>query len=441
MFAGRRSRSGTVVGATAAAFWGGAAIALFVLVEVRTARAHGEPPEALSVVASDADGPSLVRLNEGLAMRTADGWRYLCPALWGEDAVAPALSIPGGPAVIGAGSGLLLVSPQGAVTRHPDARAPGRVLELAASAGGLFALRQSGDLHQVVRVDRDAVEVLFGDTRPWDDLAAADDSLQLVRLDRDQLRELRLSLTGDALAEHTAAAPAASVAMLARLAGGVAYALVLTSSLAGELGRIEEGTWRPLVTGRLLAGPIETGGGWFVAADGELARFEDERMLPLDGAPRATCLRSQGELDYACSDRGLRALAPSGLAAWLFELSELGPPDLDRVPEEQRETCTLQWQRYEIDLRAAGIRPSGHDAGAPPLEPDAGAEHDAGQERSDAGQRARRGGDGCAIAAAGRPREPTAFPLVALALLLAYRSRLTRPRTDRPRPCRRRRTS
>ncbi len=393
------------------------------------------------MVASDADGPSVVRLNEGLAMRAADGWRYLCPALWGEDAVAPALSIPDGPAVIGGGSGLLLVSPQGAVTRHPDGAAAGRVLALAASAGGLFALRQSGDLYQVLRVDRDEVAVLFGDTRPWDDLAAGDDSLQLVRLDRDQLRELHLSLAGDTLAEHTAAAPAASVAMLARLEGDAAYALVLTSSLAGELGRIEQGAWRPLVTGRLLAGPIETAGGWFVAADGELGRFDDERMLPLDEAARATCLRSHGELDYACSDRGLRALAPSGLAGWLFELGELGPPDLDRVPQEQRETCTLQWQRYEVDLRAVGIRPSGPDAGASPREPDAGAEHDAGQERSDAGERmTHRAGGGCAIAA-GRAREATAFPLAALALLLAYRARLTRLRTDRLRPCRRRRTS
>jgi hypothetical protein len=422
-----------------------------------TARAHGEPPEALSVVATDADGPNLVRLNEGLALRTGDAWRYLCPALWSEDAVVPALSIPDGPAVIGAGSGLLLVSPDGAVTRHPDAAATGRVLALAASAGGLFALRQTGDLYQVLRVDADRVDVVFGGIEPWDDLAASDDSLQLVRLEGNQLRELRLSLSGETLAELDAVAPAATVAVLARLAGGVPYALVLTSSLAGEIGRIEGDGWRSFVSGRVLAGPVQTASGsWFVAAEGQLARFDGERSAPLGDTSSVTCLRTHVGLDYACSDRGLRALARAGLAASLFALEELRPPALERVPEAQRDACTLQWQRYEIDLRAAGLRPSAQDAGMAEGVPDASGESDAAQPRADAGDRASHRGGGCAIAAESTSAA-TVFPLAALALWLGFgrRSRSTRARrtraspqqsirrlrTDRPRPCRRRRTS
>lgn len=416
---------------TSRALVAGAVTVLFALRPVSFARAHGDPPEALGAVASDADGASLVRLNEGLALRTAEGFRYLCPALWEEDAIVPADSIPGGPAVIGAASGLWLVSAQGSVSRHPDPAAAGRVLALAASAGGLFALLQSGDLYQVLRVEAERVAVLFGGTQPWDDLAASERSLQLVRLLSGHVYEQRLSLTGDAIAQDDAAVAADAAAVFARLAGDVGYAIVLRSSLAAELGRIEDGSWRSLRTGHVLAGPVETAAGErFVAVDGELARFDDEVGQPLDEPASVTCLRRHFELAYACSDRGLRALSPSGLGDSLFELADLGPPDLAQIPRDQRDACWLQWQRYEVDLRSVGIMPrapdsadgGAPDAGARPAgeRPDAGAPSDAG----DAGERPRRRNedDGCSVVLI-RGGDACGPSLVTLALLLLARRR------------------
>jgi hypothetical protein len=386
-----------------------------------SARAHGEPPEALSLVARDRDEARLVRLNEGLALRTAEGFRYLCPALWGEDAVVPAHAIPGGSAVIGAGSGLLLVSAEGAVERHPDPSAAGRVLALAASADGLFALRESGDLHQVLRVHEDRVQVLFGGTQLWDDLAASDQGLQLVRLSGGRLLELRLSLSGDTIAEDGAPVPEGSAAALARLVGDVGYAVLLTSSLTAELGRIEQGRWRLIQAGQAVGGPVVTAAGdGYVAVDGELARFDEQRPLPLGEGAVVRCLRRHFELAYACSDRGLRELAADGLGASLFELDELGPPDLAQLPEDRREACTLQWQRYVIDLRAVGITPRGLGG------PDAGAS-DAGPrpDPADAGKPPRWRADdgGCsAVAARGSDAYGT-VAIAALAFLLRARRR------------------
>jgi hypothetical protein len=386
-------------------------------------RAHGEPPEALSLALRDRDGARLVRLNEGLAVRAGEGFRYLCPALWAEDAVVPAHAIPGGSAVIGAGSGLMLVSAEGAVERHPDPLAAGRVIALAASAAGLFALRESGDLHQVLRVHEDRVQVLFGITQVWEDLAASDESLQLVRLSAGRLHELRLSLSGETIAEDSAPVPEGTAGVLARLSGDVGYVVVLTSSLTAELGRVERGSWRPIQAGVSVGGPVETAAGnRFVAVDGELARFEHERGQPLGEAAFVRCLRRHFELAYACSDRGLRELAADGLGASLFELDELGPPDLAQVPDDLHEACALQWQRYVIDLRAVGITPpslgGASDAGARPDTPDAG---EPPRRPAD---------DGCSAVAVPRSDAYTTMAIAALLLARARRRRPTRERSE-----------
>ena len=405
-----------------------AVIALFAVtawvcaLEPPPARAHGEPPEVLSLVERDGDGARIVRLNEGLALRTAQGFRYLCPALWGEDAVAPAHALPDGGVVIGTGSGLWRIAEDGSVEPHPDPAAAGRVIALAASGNELFALRYRGDAYQVLQVHEDRVQVLFGSVSAFDDLAADGEALQLVGLAGGRLHELRLSFAGDVLSENEAGAPPGAVAALARLAGGTGYALVLTSALSAELGRIADGSWRVLASGRLLGGPVETAeGARFVAVDGELARLDGDSLAPFGDAARVTCLRRHFEFPYACSDYGLRALSPDGLGASLFELEDLGPPELARIPAEQRQSCELQWQRYAVDLRAIGITPravgGSPDGGAS----DAGAAGDAAPPPRAGGAGQGTSDGGCSIAAAGGAAGPFGPALVlAAAAVLAF---------------------
>ena len=47
-------------------------------------RAHFGPAAVKSVVAMEAGELTILRLNEGLAIRRGDAWRYVCPASWGD---------------------------------------------------------------------------------------------------------------------------------------------------------------------------------------------------------------------------------------------------------------------------------------------------------------------------------------------------------------------
>jgi hypothetical protein len=326
--------------------------------------AHGgDPAQALSIVASDAQGPVVVRLNEGLAVRRPEGFRYVCPVLWGEEEAVPALSIPGGPALIGASTGLFILGSDGSVTRHPDPAAAGRVITLAASQHGLWALR-AGTLFEVIEVRADTLRVLWSDIQRWEDMALTTEAATLLRLDSGRLVEQRLPLAGGAPTESKVALTTNAANVRARSAGDASYALLLTNTLMSELGRIEDERWHVLLRAGTVAGPIETKEGQrFVALDGVLARFDDEQLSPLAETARVSCLGRTGELSYACVASGLRALRAAGLGESLFALEDLRAPDLSQVAEAERAACSLQWQRYTVDLLRLGIKPSSIDAG------------------------------------------------------------------------------
>jgi hypothetical protein len=329
-------------------------------------QAHGsDPARALSIVAADAHGASVVRLNEGLAVRRPEGWRFVCPELWGEDAVVPAQSIPGGPVLIGASTGLFVMHDDGEVVRHADPGAAGRVIALGASSAGLFALRAQG-AYEVLAVEAHSVRVLRSDTHPWADMSVTDSFLSLLRIEDGRLYELQLAPDGAVLLERDAPLPAGASNVQARVAGRTSYALLLSSTLSAELGRIEQGGWLSLARAGAIAGPLQTAQGQLLLAlDAGLTRFDGEQLSAPAEAAGVTCLGRLGELDYACTADALRALESETLGAALFELAALLAPDLERVPEAARDACTLQWQRYGIDLLKLGITPRAPDAGAP----------------------------------------------------------------------------
>jgi hypothetical protein len=354
--------------------------------------AHGaETPQALSIVASDALGPSLVRLNEGFAVRRPEGFRYLCPALWGEDSVALAQSIAGGAAVIGASSGLLLLTAEGSVERHPDPAASGHVIALASTAQRTYALR-AHDGYELLEVHSEAVRVLWRDAQPWEDMAVSSGFVVLMRVAAGRLFERRLSLEGAPISEREAQVMPNTSNVRVRTSGATSYALLLSSSLQAELGRISESGWLSVRSASTIAGPIETSSGaGFAAIDGALSRFEGQLFSPLNEPARVSCLGQGFGLSYACADGGLRALDERGLGSPLFALDMLVEPDLSRVPERDRATCALQWQRFTIDLLRVGITPRSAPASTSDAGADAGSTGGESADSSDAGATQERG--------------------------------------------------
>ncbi len=317
----------------------------------------------MSIVATDAQGPTIIRLNEGLALRRPDGFRFVCPARWGDDAVVPMQAIPGGPAVIGASGGLYLMHADGTLLPHPAPEAKGRVLALAATPGTVLALR-AAEQRELLEVRAETVRVLWRDSEPWEDLAVGPDFVSLARVSDRRVNLLRLSLGGDALAEFSAPLSNAFANVRLRALGSDLYTVLITSSLTFQLGRVAPESWFTLATAQNIAGPIEVAAGArFAAVDGVLARLDAERVVALDETSTISCLGRVGELSYACGEVGVRRLEASGLGSSLFELSALREPDLTSVPEAERATCMLQWQRYTVDLLRAGIQPGSLDAG------------------------------------------------------------------------------
>jgi len=341
------------------------------------AHAHGGGPEVLGIAGSDGEGvPTTLRLNEGIALRRTSGWRFLCPALWRSDEGSPAASAPGQPVVIGGADGLYQLDPEsGEVAAHPDPLAEGGVtFALRSSGTSVIGLRLKGDLMEVLEVTPDSVRVLHSDIERWDGIDVGEDFIALAHVSGGLLEILRLSMTGVVIERATASAPAEAVAARPRVVGDLVYGLVVThGGLRSELGRIDGGAWVTLhMTDGSIAGPQRTGSGdIYLSSAGGLARFEDELVSTTGEAAIVTCLDEHMGESYACADVGLRRLIAGGLGKPLFDLSELLEPDPGLVPTAAAEMCTLQWQRYVLDLRTVGITP----APAPPppaTEADAG---------------------------------------------------------------------
>jgi len=320
------------------------------------ALAHGPVPTALSIVDEDAAGPTLVRLNSGLARReSADVYRYVCPAAWGDEVVLPAARIVGGPAVVAGGRGLFLIDPAGRVTTHPDPNAAGSSIDFAVIGEQLFVLRIARGVTEVLEVDATRVRRIFSESGNWTTIAATSDAIGLQRLHESRIEQLRIAPDGTVIDRVSAPEPDDSILVLARATSRELYA-VLTTPAGRELGRIESGRWVRLeAASASIAGPVETPDGEpFVALDSELIQLPEPRGA-LEGLVPVSCLGRLGSLAYACTRDGLSVLSSSGLSGPLFELSSLQPPDLALVDEAQSEACQVQWQHFRFDLLALGL--------------------------------------------------------------------------------------
>jgi hypothetical protein len=320
--------------------------------------AHGPAPSALSIVAEGPTGPDVVRLTDGLARRTsAEDFRYVCPAAWGDELVLPVASIPSdGPVVIAGSRGLFLLDDGGVVSVHPDPlAAAGPVTDFVVLGGELFALRSASGTSELLAVDAERVRVLFSEPGSWSSIAATRDTIGIQRLREGKLEQLRLTDEGTLVGRDSAPAPQNPLLVLARATSRALYSVVATAQ-GRELGQIDHDQWRQLETAASsIAGPVELESGEpFIALDTELFRLPEPRVA-LEGMP-VNCLGRLGGRAYACTREGLAALEASGVGDAIFQLSSLLPPDVQALPESQRETCQIQWEHFRFDLLALGVK-------------------------------------------------------------------------------------
>jgi hypothetical protein len=401
----------------------------FVLAVPRSAaRAHGPAPAALAVLAWDGTQLDLVRLNVGLARRVEeDRFRFLCPALWGDERGAPAAPLASGEVVLAASSGLFLLSAQGGLRPHPDPNARGAVIDLVLAGDELYALRVIDGKSELLAIDAEHARAVWSDASVFFSIASDDQRLLLLRSNELNLAWQWLDLSGVPQDAGELALPAPVEYAFARLSHGLPYALVLEQGRP-ELGRLLGSDWVSVAKAAgSIAGPIALEDVELLAIDGQLAQLGDAAPVELGEGPYVSCLDQFGELSYACTRAGLSRLAASGVGESLFDFSQLAPPDLSvAADEQQRERCDYQWQDLRFDLLALGVEVAldpepARDAGVP----EGGVGEDSAADASTP-PRARRSG-GCSA-------QPIDAPQPRLALLVgALFFHVRRRRSIRPR--------
>jgi hypothetical protein len=323
--------------------------------------AHGPAPAALSVVASDAAGPCVVRLTGGLATREHDGfYRMVCPAIWGSDLSLPALGLPDGPVVVLGATSLFVLTKDGRVAPHPDPNAQSTSFDIAAVAGHVYVLRThvgAGTGSEIVEVTADHVRAIWSDPGIWTSLAGGDSLLAVATLsDDDQLRQIVLSVDGAVKSSQKAAAPTGATNVTVRTIGDEVY-LVAAKDDGRELGQLVSNAWVVHQSASAaIAGPIATQDGVrYIAVDSQLSQLQDgDALAPTNDM--VTCLGRFGQQSYACTRDGLRAVGANGLdGPALFDLSRMLPPDRNLLAPGLGDQCDLQWQHFRFDLLSFGI--------------------------------------------------------------------------------------
>ncbi|MDB4975931.1 MAG: hypothetical protein JWN48_4272 [Myxococcaceae bacterium] len=398
------------------------------------AAAHGPPPAATALLAVAGEQATLVSLSQGLASRTADGFRFVCPEMWGGNATAPAAGLAKGSAAI-AGDKLYLVSPEGRVVAHPDDVGSG--IALVSQQDAVVGLFLRDGQHELRRITESTSELVRGLDEPFMALAAgAEGELSLLRWTDSTLVVQQVSSTGELLARTTWSAP--SRVAYAELRAAAAQLYVVTWGSAAPwvtLGRVTQQGYEPeLEAGSDIDGPLALTDGTVIARDGQL-RSLPPGALAAPSNDHITCLGQYAGLAYACAHGDLMRVEPEGLSTPLFELASLQAPDDQGLTDKARQSCSARWIDLRVDvasaarMRAAAVA-SSVDAGALDAStPDASSAATAAlgpQAQREAPELDDARDSGCSLGA-GRARDGL-LPVILLLLLASLRRRLARSR-------------
>jgi hypothetical protein len=320
--------------------------------------AHGVPPDAYSVLAQDAQGPRAVSLSAGVALRrSAMRFQYVCPAAWGDQFAAPLAALADGTIVVGATSGLMLLSDDGTLRAHPDPAAVGRSSDVVRSARGVFSLRSTPSGSEVLGIDAEHVRVLWKSTNSLYSLAALDDKLVLLRTTGRVLEQVMIATAdGAELERQTAVLDSPADSVFARTNAGTAYAVVDLYHGPVMLGTVGMNAFTSLAQGELaIVGPLTVDSSTLLALDGKLAQLVDGHALPLVDDHNVVCLAEHDGLTYACDTDGIARLSDQTLGEPLFLFSWLSAPNLEQVPVgDARMLCNMQWQDLRFDVQLTG---------------------------------------------------------------------------------------
>jgi hypothetical protein len=395
------------------------------LMVASSASAHGGPPSAFGIVAASSSKPTLVVLNEGLAVERRGGWSFLCPSLWGDGNIgsgkAPlAQSVDAITSFIVGADDLYavrdgVVSGQG----RPELSAA-TVIGLAADGDALFGLRITSEGSELIRIDDADAPTLYRSAEHFSAFAASAGRLHLGRFSQTgELVITSLNRAAEVLAEERVQMGLTSAQLRLRPNAQRMFAVLIEEGHY-TLGAIEDQRWQMIAQ---VNAPIEgpeasPSGQLWIALDGQLMRETADGFEGIGEARPVTCLGRSDSWAYACVGGDIYRLENEGLGERIFQLDRLAPPDPALVSPGAAEDCQIQWALFRGDLERVGLTPLDSPLpAAPPAGADAGA-HDGKADQNDGSD-----ASDCGVA---RARSAATWPAWLLAACAAARFRRRR---------------
>lgn len=335
--------------------WSGV-VAVVLLLLAAPVSAHGRAAAVTRVIAADDRGPWLLELTEGLARRTEAGWRFVCPAEFGLNAVTFAASADGENAFVAGATELYHLTPNSTeVAAAPRLSGP-FLLDLAATSdrAQVYGLVLEPQGSALLSLEQGRLDELWSSETEWHALAVLPSELLLARVGADGITLQRASLEGEMLDSREVALPHSVLGVKLQAAGETAFAVVAHAAGFSALEIAPSGDVDALYTSPSSIDGIalRADGELWLAAGGELFRvLGDGSVAGLSSEKSVSCLAAVSDRIYACSGGELLELrSAEGTVA--FGLDELEGP----IPDGEGDTsgCAVQWRIFESDLAAAG---------------------------------------------------------------------------------------
>ncbi|MSQ83466.1 MAG: hypothetical protein EXR77_11360 [Myxococcales bacterium] len=359
------------------------ALTLAVWAPSSTLWAHGTPPTVLGVVTADSQGPTLLRLSAGLAVRDPiqpKKFKYVCSPRWVAPK-SPLVTRTGqSSAWLTAEEGVFRVDAAGKVNRAAvQGLDPLTIRALGAAGSEALALVVSKGAAKVVALSRPPVAgsapSVWTGSGEWHGARNSADAMWIVQSAGAVVRLVGVRADGQATQEDVAADTSTATASLAWVSP---TADKLYLSLIGKaLQRIYEVDRSAPYTGpraaKLLlqdfpfvAGPVALGNRAVAVQVGVLVDIAPIVTVTLDDSRWYTCVDGVTLADgtaaaFACARGELHALNASGKpAGQAFALHQLTPPDYTGFDDISRFACWAEWGDLARD---AGLDPGAEPPG------------------------------------------------------------------------------
>jgi hypothetical protein len=278
-----------------------------------------------------------------------------------------------------------------------------------------------GDGTELWRIDDGSTSPLWKGDGLYRSVSTDDAGFWLARVEGTSAKVLRLGLDGAPGDGHDfEIEDDARVKNIAQAPDGV-YVSTIDSFAGSALFRIgaSDGAFSSVIRSNApLSGPVLVDGGpLWVESEGKLVRLTSDRGVTDAGSERNDLigLGLTGTMAYASTGNQLYRLDASGVGEKLFDLSELGPPEM-KIDDR---ACAADWSIFKTDLARAGVTldpvDGGATSGAAPRTTDARAKEHRAQSCSVSPPAAAKGALGAVLTS------------LALSIALTRRARRSRP--------------